>query len=202
MIRKSSAMAKRAGVTTVLLVLLMSSPACKTRPNLVIHQSDTLSVVLRELPVGYPSIEPRHHPYTIQTKEAVDILESLNYEAGSFLPFSRSQPRRVFTNTQAELLAPELSKALSTALPQEVAAFIIAEPDKPDRQTKGLAFILNDELHLIIEELRRPRYEGEQKTYQQPAPRWNLLTAGTQRLYAHDPGGKGTIGNWIVTPLR
>lgn len=186
----------------LVLVLLMSSPSCKTRPSLVIHQSDSLSVVLRELPVGYPSIDPRHHPYTLQTKEVIDILVSLSYEARSSLPFSRSQSRRVFTNTQTDLLAPELSKALSTALPQEVAAFSVADKEKPDRRTKGMVFVLNDELHLIIEELHKPVYQGEGNTYQQQTPTWELLPGNKQRHYASRPEGKGAISNWIIIPLR
>ena len=127
---------RKIGVVAVLLFILCSSPSCVTRPNLVIHQSDALSVVLRDLPDGYPSLEPHNHPYTVQPKIAFDILESLDYGEDSLLPFSRKQPRRVFTRRQAELLAPELSKALSLALPQEVAAFNVADEERPDRLTK------------------------------------------------------------------
>jgi hypothetical protein len=103
---------------------------------------------------------------------------------------------------QAELLAPELSMALSMALPQEVAAFTLADEEMPDRRTKGLSFVLGDELHVIIEDLRKPFYEGEQKPYQQQFPRWELIPGDRQRHYTTRPGGKGVITNWIVTPLR
>lgn len=192
----------KTGVVAALLLVLCSSPSCGTRQNLVIHQSDTLAVVLRELPAGYPSLEPHNHSYSIPPKEVLGILESLNYSEGSLLPFSGGQLRRVFTSRQAELLAPELSKALSLALPQEVAAFTVADEEKPDRCTKGLGFVLGDELHLIIEELRRPWYQGEQKTYQQQVSRWELIPGNKQRHYASRPGGKGVITNWIITPLR
>jgi hypothetical protein len=188
-------------VVAAILMALLSVPSCKSRHNLVIHQSDTLSVVLREMPVGYPAIQPFDHPYTIQPNKVFDVLASLHYDAASFLPFSRSQPGSVFTKVQAEQLASELSKALSTALPLEVTAFIIADAEKPDRRTKGLVFVLGDEFHLIIEELRKPSYQGEQKTYQQQVPRWELLPGDKQRHYTRHPGGKGTIANWIVTPL-
>jgi hypothetical protein len=189
-------------VMAALLLALCSSQSCSTRPNLVIHQSDDLSVVLRELPAGYPSLEPHHHPYTIPPKEALDILGSLDYSEGSFLPFSHGQPHRVFSRHQAELLAPELSKALSLALPQEVAVFTLADEEKPDRRTKGLGFVIRDELHLIIEELRKPFYQGEQKPYQQQIFRWELIPGNKQRHYTSRPGGKGVITNWIITPLR
>lgn len=198
----NSIMAK-IGVGAALLLVLCSSPSCETRSNLVIHQSDALAVVLRELPAGYPSLEPHNHSYTVPPKEVLGILESLNYYSeGSFLSFSSGQPRRVFTRRQAELVAPELSKALSLALPQEVAAFTVADEEKPDRRTKGLGFVLGDELHLIIEELQRPSYQGEQKTYQQQISRWELIPGDKQRLYTSRPGGKGVITNWIITPLR
>jgi hypothetical protein len=190
------------GILAPLFLVLFGIPSCTTRPNLLIHQSDSLSVVLREMPAGYPSIQPFHHPYTIQPKEILDILESLNYDAGSFLPFSRSHPRNVLTKLQAELLAPELSKALTLATPQYVTAFMITDTEKPDRRTKGLVFVVDDEFHVIIEELNRPRYEGEQKTYQQPVSRWSLRPTGKQRLYARHPEKKPAITNWIVTPLQ
>ena len=190
------------GLAAALLLALGSSESCSTRPTLVIHQSEALSVVLRELPAGYPSLEPHNHPYTIPSEKALDILGSLDYSEGSFLPFSQGQLHRVFSPRQAESLAPELSKALSMALPQEVVAFTLADEEKPDRRTKGLGFILEDELHVIIEELRKPFYEGEKKSYQQQFPRWELIPGDRQRHYTTRPGGKGVITNWIVTPLR
>ncbi len=192
------------GVMAALLLALGSFESCSTRPNLVIHQSEALSVILRELPAGYPypSLEPYNHPYTIPSQKALAILGSLDYSEGSFLPFSQGHPHRVFSRRQAESLAPELSKALSMALPQEVAAFTLADEEKPDRRTKGLGFVLGDELHVIIVELRKPFYEGEQKPYQQQFFRWELIPGDRQRHYTTSPGGKGMITNWIVTPLR
>lgn len=192
----------KTGVMAALLLVLGSSESCNTRPNLVVHQSDALSVILRELPAGYPLLTPYSHPYTVSPNYVLDILSSLDHSEGSSLPFSQGHPRRVFSRHQAELLAPELSKALSLALPQEVAAFTLADEEKPDRRTKGLVFILGDELHLIIEELRRPFYQGEQKPYQQQLFRWELLPGSRQRHYTSRPGGKGVITNWIITPLR
>lgn len=193
---------ERIRILSLLVLILFDFHSCATSPNLVIHQSSTLSVELRELPAGYPSLQPFHHPYMVQPKELLDILESLNYDASSFFPFSRSQPRRVLTKLQVELLAPELSRALTQALPRQVAAFMIADAEKPDRRTKGLVFVHDAELHVIIEELHRLRYEGEQPTYQQPVSRWSLLPTGKQRLHARHPEGKGAIANWIITPLR
>lgn len=190
------------GIMAALLLALGSSQSCSTRPNLVIHQSEALSVILRELPAEYPSLEPYSHPYAIPAQKALDILGSLDYSGGSFLPFSQGQPHRVFSRRQVELLAPELSKALDMALPQEVAAFTLADEEKPDRRTKGLGFVLGDELHVIIEELRKPFYEGEQKSYQQQFFRWELIPGDRQRHYTTSPGGKGVLTNWIITPLR
>ncbi|THI84072.1 MAG: hypothetical protein CAF41_013270 [Nitrospira sp. CG24A] len=130
------------------------------------------------------------------------LLESLEYRESSFLPFTSSRPRRVFTANQGKMLAQEISKAFGSALSQEVVAFTIADDETPDRRTKGFTFIVSDELHLIIEELRRPVYQGEQNPYQQQLFQWELLPADRQRLYTSRPGGKGVIGNWIITPLR
>jgi hypothetical protein len=190
------------GVMAALLLALGSYESCSSRPNLVIHQSDTLSVVLRELPAGYPSLEPHNHPYKLSPQKALDILGSLDYSHGSFLLFSQGHSQRVFSRHQAESLAPELSKALSMALPQEVAAFTLADEEKPDRRTRGLGFVHGDELHVIIEDLRKPFYEGEQKSYQQQVPRWELIPRDRQRHYTTRPEGKGALTNWIVIPLR
>lgn len=190
------------GVLAALLLVCCSSTSCITRPNLAIYQSDAFSVVLREMPAGYPSFEPHNHSYTVPPKELFDILASLNYGEDALLPFSQGHLRQVFSRHQSELLAPELSKALRLALPQEVAAFIVTDEENPDRRTKGLCFVLGDELHLIIEELRKPSYQGEQQPYQQQVTRWELIPGNRQRHYASRPGGKGVTTNWIITPLR
>lgn len=189
-------------VLAALFLILVGWASCQTRPSLVIHESEPLSVVLREMPAGYPSLAPFNYAHMILPKDAFAILESLNYDAGSILPFSQGQRHRVFTRLQAEFLAPELSKALNLALPQEVAAFIVSDPEKPHRHTKGVAFVHGDDLHLIIEELHKPVYEGEQKTYQQQISRWSLLLGEGQRHYSDHPGGRGVMTNWIITPLR
>jgi hypothetical protein len=189
-------------IMATISLLLWSMVSCTTSPTVVIHQSDPLSVVLRELPGGYPSIMPVQHPYTISPETAFDILDSLTYDAGALLPFSKSQPRKVFTKTQAEQLAPPLSKALSLAPPEQVTSFTIADVDKPDRRTMGFVFVVNDELHLIIQDLRRPRYEGEQTSYQHPLSNGKLRPNGRQRLYARHGDGKGEMPNWIISPLR
>jgi hypothetical protein len=91
---------------------------------------------------------------------------------------------------------------LSIARPQEVIAFSVADKEKPDRRTKGLVFMLGGELHLIIEELQKHVYQGEENTYQQQTFRWELLPSDKQRHYTSRPDGKGAITNWIITPLR
>jgi hypothetical protein len=199
---KSSALSQSGVVAALVLIILGSSQSCQTRPKLVIHQTDTLSVVLSEIPTGYPSLVPYNHAYTIQPDKVRNILAVVQYDAGSLIPFSGKHPRHVFTRQQGELLAPAISKALSQALPQDVVEFSLADQDRPDRRTKGLVFMLNDELHLIIEELRKPVYQGEPNTYQQEVHRWELLPGDNQRHYVRRPGGKGTITNWIITPLR
>lgn len=182
--------------------LLCSSLSCQSHPHVVTHQSETLVVSLRELPAGYPLLEPYHHPYLLQAKEIFDILESLSYDAGSFVPFSRAQPRRVLSRNQVELLAPELSKALEQSQPQKVVAFSISDDEKPDRWTKAFCFVQGEELHVIVEELRKPRYEGEPQPYQQRVSRWELLPGAQQRLYGTRSEGKGAVANWIIIPLR
>ncbi|MBH0200838.1 MAG: hypothetical protein HP496_00685 [Nitrospira sp.] len=159
-------------------------------------------MVLREMPSGYPAFEPYRHPYTIEAKDASDILASLRYEAGSLLPLSRGKRHQVFTKDQVKLLGPAISTAVGQASAQDVLAFSVADTEKPHRRTRGLVFVLGNELHLIIEDLRTPLYQGEQKPYQQPVPKWELLPGDNQRHYASRPGGKGPITNWIITPLR
>ena len=197
----SLAMAKSATIA-IAFVILCSSLSCQTHQNRVIYQTEELSVILREIPAGYTALEPYQHPYTIKAKDASDILASLRYEAGSLLPLSRGGRHQVFTKNQVELLGSAISEAFGQASAQEVLAFSVADAEKPDRRTKGLVFVLGDELHVIIEELRTPVYQGEQKPYQQQVPKWELLPGDNQRHYASRPGGKGAITNWIITPLR
>ena len=189
-------------ITACLLLALAGSTSCSTYQNLVVYQSDTALIALGELSAGYPSLSPNHHPYTIEPKKLLTLLESLEYRESSLLPFSWGQPRRVFTSKQGKMLAQELSKAFGMALPQEVVAFTVADEEKPDRRTKGFTFIAGDELHLILEELRQPSYLGEQKTYQPQAHRWELIPGNNQRLYASRPEGKGTVPQWIICPLK
>jgi hypothetical protein len=189
-------------IASCLFLALAGSVSCGAYQNLVVYQSDAALIALGELPAGYPSLGPNHHPYTISPKKLLTLLESLEYREGSILPFSWVQPRRVFTVDQGKMLAQELSKALAMALPQEVVAFTVADEEKPDRRTKGLTFIVGDELHLILEEFRKPSYLGEQKTYQQQAHRWELIPGNSQRLYASSPEGKGTVPQWVICPLK
>ncbi|MBK9306251.1 MAG: hypothetical protein IPM58_03990 [Nitrospira sp.] len=183
-------------------LILCTSPSCQTHTDVVVHQSENLSVVLRELPSGYPALAPYHHSYPIPSKKVFIILDSVKYDAGSILPFSSGPPRRVFSGHQAQSLAPEISKAFSQATPDTVVAFTIADEVKPNRRTKGFVFVVGGEFHLIIEEIRKPLYEGERKPYQQQVSRWELLQSDTQRHYASRLGGKGSITNWIITPLH
>lgn len=199
---KNSVLSKHGVVTALFLIILCSSQSCQTRPELVIHQTEELSVVLRELPTGYPSLEPYNHSYMIQPGEVLNILAIVQYDAGAVIPFSGKQSRDVFSRKQGELLALAISKALSQALPQEVVAFSLADEEKPDRRTKGLVFVLDNELHLIIEELKKPAYQGDPTTYQQQVPRWELVSGGKQRHYASRPGENGKIMNWVISPLR
>lgn len=67
----------------------LSMPSCKLRQNLLIYQSETFSVELRELPGGYPPINHFHHPYTLPPDAIFNVLESLTYDAGTVLPFSK-----------------------------------------------------------------------------------------------------------------
>ena len=189
-------------IAPCLLLALAGSTSCSTYQNLVVYQSDTALIALGELPAGYPSLGPNHHPYTISPEKVLTLLESLEYREGSLLPFAWGQPRRAFTANQGKILAQELSKAFGMALPLEVVTFTVADEEKPDRRTKGLAFIVGDELHLILEELRKPSYLGEEKTYQRQAHQWELIPGNSQRLYASSPEGKGTIPHWVICPLK
>ncbi len=189
-------------ITSCFILVIGSSVSCGTPPNLVIYQSEAAWVALRELPAGYPSLGPNHHPYTISPKKMLTLLEPLEYREGSWLPFTSGLPRRVFTPNQGKMLAQELSKAFGSALPQEVVTFTIVDEEKPDRQTKGLTFIVGDELHLILEEIREPSYRGEQKTYQPQAHQWELIPGHTQKLYTSRTDGKGITPYWVVSPLE
>lgn len=184
-----------------LSLVLGNLVSCGSHQNLIIYQADAALVALRELPAGYPSLGPHNHPRTIPPKAVLTLIEPLEYREGAFFPFAWGQPRRVFSGHQAELLAQELSKAFGLALPQEVVAFTVVDEETPDRRTKGLSFVLGDELHLIIEELRQPSYQGEQKTYQQQTHRWELIPGHRQRLFTSRPGGKGMAPHWVICPL-
>ncbi len=189
-------------IVVTLFLVLWSALSCSTPAHLAIHQSDVLSVVLRTLPAKYPSLAPFHYAHVIDPNDTFAILESLNYHPGSRLPFSQGERHRVFTRHQAELLAPELTKALNLALPHEVAAFTVSDAQQSRRRTQGLAFVHGDDLHLIIEELRTSFSHEGQTTSQEQGSRWELLPSDTQRHYVHHSGGTGPIPNWIIAPLH
>lgn len=189
-------------IAVALFLVLWSALSCSTPAHLAIHQSDVLSVVLRTLPARYPSLAPFHYVHVMDPTDTFAILESLNYHPGSRVLFSQGERHRVFSRHQAQLLAPELAKALNLALPHEVAAFTVSDVPQSRHRTKGLAFVHGDDLHLIIEELRTPFSHGEQSASQQRGAQWELLPSDTQRHYVHHSGGMGTIPNWIITPLQ
>jgi len=201
MIDKNIAMARNIAITASILLCLTGLLSCRTQSHLVIHQTDTLTITLRELPATYPLIAPFRYSHVIEPGNTLALLESLTYETGSLVPFSRGPRHQVFTRNQAESLAPELSKALNLALPHEVAAFSVSDAEYPRHYTKGLAFVHGDELHLIIEELPRSRHVDVEHHDPQQVPRWVLLPRDGQRHYTSFQGATGTIPNWIIIPI-
>lgn len=197
MIDKNIAMARNIAITASILLCLTGLLSCRTQSHLVIHQTDTLTITVRELPATYPLIAPFRYSHVIEPGNTLALLESLTYETGSLVPFSRGPRHQVFTRNQAESLAPELSKALNLALPHEVATFRVSGAKQSRRYTKGLAFVHGDELHLIIEELQLAGHEGAQQV-----SRWSLLPGAGQHHYTSQQGDTGPMTNWIVAPLR
>jgi hypothetical protein len=192
----------RHAIVVALFLVLWSALSCSTHAQVAIHHSDVLSVALRTLPARYPSLAPFHYAHVIDQNDTFAILESLAYHPGSRLPVSQGERHRVLTRHQAELLAPELAKALNLALPHEVAAFTVSDAQQSRLRTKGLAFVHGDDLHLIIEELCNPFSPGEHISSQQQGSGWELLPGDRQRRYVHQSGGTGAIPNWIITPLH
>ncbi|MGE0642806.1 MAG: hypothetical protein AB7P24_03955 [Nitrospira sp.] len=199
---KNTLMAQNVAITALLLLCLVSLLSCKTHPQLVIHQSETLTITLRELPPTYPLIAPFRYSHVIDTGNTFALLESLTYESGSGVPLAHRQRHQVFTKNQAESLAPELSKALNLALPHEVAAFSVSDAEQPRQHTKGLAFVHGDELHLIIEELPRSWHNNRKNPDPQQPSQWALLPRNGQRHYTSHQGATGTMTNWIIAPLQ
>lgn len=106
---------------------------------------------------------------------------------------------------QGKILAQELSKAFGMALPQEVVAFTIADEEKPDRRTKGLTFIVGDELHLILEELRKPSYSRRAEDI--PAASASMgINSGQQSEALHEPsrreGNRAPLGYLSPQAIR
>lgn len=109
MITKNITMAKNIAITASILLCLAGLLSCRTHSHLVIHQTDTLTITLRELPATYPLIAPFRYSHVIEPGNTLALLESLTYETGSLMPLSRRPRHQVFTRNQAESLAPELS---------------------------------------------------------------------------------------------
>lgn len=193
---------QNAALAVSFLLCLVSAPSCKTPPHIEIHQSKTLTITLRDLPAGYPSLAPFHYAHVIDPRDTFVLLESLTYESGSGVPLAHVQRHQVFTKNQAASLAPELSKALNLALPHEVAAFCVSDAEQPRQQIKGLVFAHGDELHLIIEELPRYWHDGAKNPHPQQPFRWALLPRDGQRHYTSHQGVTGTMTNWIIVPIR
>ena len=100
------------------------------------------------------------HPAVISRVKMEEILKGLVVELStSALPIGRlgsSERHQAFTDTEAEFLAPLLSKGLSLATPEELVTFFeTAEISSTQRViTSGGMLVREDELHIVLSNYR------------------------------------------------
>ncbi len=184
-----------------LIVLVTLLSACGGLPHLTIYERDGDRVVLQDLPSGYPELPKYDHPASLPPKGLLQLFQGVLYRQSGALPLAWQPPRTVFTERQQELLATQLANAFGQVLPEEVVAFSVHDDKDSEMYTSGFCFVADNELHLVIENLREFTYVGEHKPYQQE-PRWELLPGFGQRLHPTRPPAKGVDPHWIVFPLK
>ena len=169
------------------LMLSLTFSACQNRPfqTGAIYDDPSRFVRLEVDPV----VGGNHsHPIDIKTENMMAVLAGVMIEEqpGFMAPTSYlvkdKEPRQhpAFSETEIRLFAPEITKGLRTAKPEEVVTFgqsnqITAISSKI---TTGGVFVDGDELHLILSNYR------------------------SETNYAPDPGISGTTLDGRSAPLR
>ena len=176
--------------------------SCSSSPHLDIFKTDTEWVDLREWPSTYHQPSPNTHPYSITPQRLHHVLRSAYYKESTLFSFVMSGPRQVFTDEQVKRLSYIFSEAFDQALPQEVVSFRIREAEESFRYTKGFCFILENELHLIIEDLRLSDFQSKETAPQPNTSKWRFAPRESQRLYADRSEGKETNPHWLSIRLE
>jgi len=181
--------------------LLMLASACSHPPHLVVYQTDTEWVDLREMPAGYADLPPHNHPITLSQKEVQGVLHSVFYRQSTIFSFVFGKPQPVFTDYQLTLLSHEISRGLDQALPQEIVAFRVRQEPNAQRYTEGWCFIQEHDMHLVIEQIKFPAFQSPEMVPQPNPPRWELAPRESQHLFTTGSENKGLRSNWIILPV-
>ncbi len=152
---------------TIVLGLLVSlSAGCATPPPVVSYEDDQISV--RLIHDGRAS-SPHRHPFGLARGLLVRALSDLAVadRDGLLTGFLKSSnvERRVFSDSEARLIAPLLVRALSQAAPSQLVTFHWKQPNPPHGQvvTSGGLFVEGPRLVVIVANHRATpglSYEG------------------------------------------
>jgi len=183
------------------MCVLLVSASCSSPPHLILYNTETEWVDLREWPVSYTPVGSHSHPFDLSSDEVGRILRSVYYRESILFSFVLGKPKRLFSEYQLDLLSNYLSRAFDQALPQEIVAFKIKEEKDSLRYTEGFCFRLHDDFHLVIEEFNTLDFHNKETRPQPTNSRTEFVPQKGQRLFASRSEGKGLIKNWIVISL-
>jgi len=186
-------------VGVMLTIILCTS--CVSPVHLSIYQTETEWVDLREWPIGYPMLSNLSHPVEIESTKLREVLQNIRYRQSELFSFHMGKQHPAFSEYQLALLAAELRKAFGQALPEEVIAFRVRNEQTGHLYTKGFSFILEDELHLVIQELQQPDFDSPANQTRPPTVRWEFAPQVGQHIFAPLSHSTHDFPHWIITPI-
>jgi hypothetical protein len=127
-----------------------------------LHKSDKGSVHLKE--VADWSFEASH-PVVIDQMTMLKVVKGVvtddDMKAPANMPASGSKPMRVFSDEDAEFLAPLLAQGLLQARPEQIVGFTVSPSAGSGAEpTTGTLYVYQDSIYLTIAPSRHRRASG------------------------------------------
>lgn len=181
--------------------MVVSLISCGSQTHLIVYQTETEWVDLREWPSGYPAISHLPHPAKVQSPQIRSLLTNIRHRQSAMFSFHMGNPQATFSDHQVNMLASQLPKAFAQALPEEVIGFRVRVTPQSHHYTAGWCFLYNGEFHLIIHELVQPEFSSP-ANQSGPSPiRWEFARQAGQRIFVPSIGSTHEFPHWLVISL-
>ena len=148
--------------TGLLLTAAVLSGCSLISGSQAVHQSARGAVFLEE--VSEWSFEA-NHPTVIDQNTMMKIVKGVTVDevatASSKMPATGSKPMRVFSDEDAEFLAPLLAQGLSQAKPEQIIGFTVSpSAGSGTEPAAGTLYVSRGALHLTITPTKNRRVSG------------------------------------------